>query len=66
MDKIEHFCKFNGPVGECGVFVGYSQGLCAFHRDKKETVKREKVGKYSGPSKHQEENGSWVGLKRGF
>lgn len=60
------FCDYLGLVGKCGIFVGYGeQSRCDRHRDKESKQPRSKIGKYSGFSKHQQENGNWQGFKRG-
>lgn len=66
MDKTPKFCDYHGQVGLCGMFVGYSKETrCLRHQNKQEKPPRKTLGHYSGPSKYQEENGSWRGFKRG-
>lgn len=60
------FCDYHGQVGLCGMFVGYgTESRCLRHKGKKDKAPRNNIGRYSGYSKHQEENGNWQGFKRG-
>lgn len=58
------WCDFwTGYAGKCGVWVGDEGVWCKYHQNRKESARRQVIGKYSGYSKYRQKTGEFQGKR---
>jgi len=59
-----HFCDYmTRDCSLCGVWVSDEHKRCDRHKNKKDAVIRDKIGKYSGDSSYRQETGNYQAKK---